>query len=97
MPSQKPPAPQEENPEDAALRFLLRGKPLNTSGQAAFQALEQGRAESDVIVEDSGFGYSFARAPLMKLTSCRASYQNPADAGEMKGRKEHVDIQQKTA
>lgn len=39
-----------------------------------FGDVEKGRKECDVIVEDSGFAYSFARAPLMKPTTCRANY-----------------------
>lgn len=48
---------------------------LRTPGDFdGFGDVEQGRKESDVIVEDSGFAYSFARAPLMKPTTCRADY-----------------------
>lgn len=41
-----------------------------------FGDIEQGYAESEVIVEDRGYAYGFAKAPLMKQTSCLANYSD---------------------
>lgn len=74
---QKPPAPQEENPEDAVLNFLLRGKPLNASGKAAYQALEQAMAGEKRLVlirfPASGRDRLFVRWILSRL---QAQVQN---------------------
>lgn len=41
-----------------------------------FGDIQKGYEESEVIVEDSGYAYGFAKAPLMKQTSCLADYSD---------------------